>query len=177
MSVEYDKYLRTHLQNVRKAYDWLYDNIKGEFLDLDWGIAKIYCYETHDLSKRNIAEYPAYDKHYYPKNDKVNPSIEDDFKKAWLHHIHKNPHHWNHWVLVENKDNITALEMPAPYVIEMLSDWLSFSVKANDLSEIVNYYEKNKDKMILHPNTRKQVEKVINQINEIIEVVGTDIDE
>src|SRR5438445_12020655 len=29
-------------------------------------------------------------------------SVRLDFDRAWLHHQHFNPHHWQHWVLRED---------------------------------------------------------------------------
>lgn len=169
MSKEYDEYLKTHLSNVRKAYDWLYNNIRDEFSEKNWETAKQLCYEYHDLSKtESTLEYDAYDAYYYPKENQSDKLVNYNYHLAWLHHIHNNPHHWNYWVLVETNQDMKALAMYNPYIIEMLSDWMSFSFKAEDLTEIIRYYTKNKDKMVMHSRTREKVDTIINKINEIV---------
>ena len=57
------------------------------------------------------------------------------------------------------------LDIPEKYVIEMLSDWHSFS-KKNPESTAYKWYNDNKDKMILSENTIKLIEKYIDLLKE-----------
>lgn len=163
MSKEYDNYLKEHRDNVMKAWEWLHEHVREEFLEIDWESC-YYCCKEHDASKNCMLEYKAYDQYFYPRTEW--DKDEELFEQAWLHHIHNNPHHWNHWVLVNDSGKIKGLRMPDIYIIEMLCDWMSFSFKCRDLSEIIKFYEKNKSRMILHEETRKTIERVLKRIKE-----------
>lgn len=172
MSKEYDSYLRDHLANVRKGIEWFYDHgmIDEEQLDQKSLISYI---EKHDASKFTDDEYGPYDEYFYGKRGKTAAeisAIDEAFDYAWLNHIHQNPHHWQHWVLFKDDGGTKGLEMPELYVYEMVADWWSFSWKEGKLDEIFDWYEKHKDKMILHPKTRKLVEK-------ILEIIRDELDE
>lgn len=38
--------------------------------------------------------------------------VVENFNRAWLLHIHRNPHHWQHWVLINDDPELgeTVLE-------------------------------------------------------------------
>ena len=170
MSKEYDEYLNKHIGAVRKATAWMFANLKSirDMRPLD-----VYAFEEHvvfhDKSKWGDAEYEAYDSYFYGERD------EDAFNLAWLHHIHKNPHHWQHWILMNDdgkcsdQDKVIALEMPMAYALEMVADWWSFSWRAGDLTTVFGWYEDHKDGMVLHPKTREFVEAVLGEIREALE--------
>ncbi len=154
MSKAYTDYIITHRSNVKKAYNWLREN-KIITKNLDVQIT------MHDISKYSEEEYSAYDEYFYGKEK--TEKVESDFNYAWLHHIHANPHHWQYWVLKHDDEPEEALEMPENYVYEMICDWWSFSFKINKLDEIFSWYENHKD-MVLHKNTRKLVEDILEKI-------------
>ena len=163
MSVAYDEYLAKHIINVKRGIDWLYEHIPyvrslvPDRIDMmNLGIA-------HDNSKYEPAEYAAYDDYFYGEK---NAEVRKAFDYAWLHHIHRNPHHWQYWVLIHDDEPMEALEMPETYVIEMIADWWSFSWKNNNLFEIFDWYEKHSKGMILHPKTRELVEKILSLMEE-----------
>ena len=167
MSLDYDLYLNEHKMNVMRAFDWLAKNvlIDGEVYYTEDCLRKTAAHIVeHDASKFFTEEYIPYDNHFYLyPNDKL---FEDEFNQAWLYHIHENPHHWQHWVLVNDDPELgtIALEMPIDYIIEMICDWWSFSWKTGNLYEIFNWYEKNKDHMVLHVDTRESVECILKQM-------------
>jgi hypothetical protein len=160
MSLQYDMYLADHKANVAKAYDWLYENL----FELVQTVSSHNTHYSHDESKYSEEEYNAYDAYFYGNNQSF--EVMNNFRKAWLHHIHHNPHHWQHWVLINDEPNegTIALEMPYVYVIEMICDWWAFSHKSGNLYEIFDWYDKHKDRMILNANTRKTVETILSQI-------------
>ena len=175
MSTAYDTYLMEHTGNVVKAYRWLKENlpqfVPDDNIVRDAGYGYSMFINEHDNSKYYNDEYAAYDAYFYG-DDKDSPLVKEAFDLAWLKHIHRNPHHWQHWVLYEDdgKGGPRALEMPLPFVIEMISDWWSFSWKSGNLMEIFDWYDKHSDIMILHPNTRKTVESILNAMKTILEV-------
>lgn len=162
MSQLYDQYIVAHCYHVSSAHSWLKYNLP----DFAQGCLADENIEAHDESKYDVAEYDAYDKYFYGNNRSA--KVMNDFRRAWLHHIHANPHHWQYWVLVNDdpEEGTIALEMDHKYVIEMICDWWSFSWKTGNLYEIFDWYEKHKEHMILHKNTRKLVEDVLSKIKE-----------
>ncbi len=165
MSEKYTEYISEHCKAVRDAWTWLSDhNLLPEEVKTKYNVY------THDNSKHTKEEYDAYDNYFYGEKTE---EVKTKFNYAWLHHIHNNPHHWQHWVLVNDDDGTHALEMPAQYVYEMICDWWSFSFRKGDLKEVFKWYEDHKSNMILHPNTKALVEDILyKQIKPILEEVS-----
>ena len=168
MSIQYDNYLHQHKSNVLIGFHWLKKNLPeiikaAGSVDLEWQIGY-----NHDASKTEPEEYAAYDAYFYGNRSYA---VVQDFRKAWLHHVHHNPHHWQHWILINDEPNEAeiVIEMPYNYVIEMICDWWAFSWSKGNLKEIRTWYNEHKDYMKLHPNTRKTVEKIIEQICEKVD--------
>lgn len=161
MKDEYDQYLEEHISGVKNAFDWLLENLPELFegYDSDY-IGSIV--SKHDESKYSDEEYFAYCEYFY--GDEKVDEVQEEFDAAWLHHQHNNPHHWQHWLLREDDGANKALEIPYEYIIEMISDWWSFSWKKNNLYEIFNWFENNTEKIILHNTSRKTVEDIMNKI-------------
>ena len=156
MNTEYSNYILSHVENVKKAYIWLVEKeIVSNTLMTQMAL--------HDVSKWRSEEYNAYDNYFYGKKTE---RVKTEFNYAWLHHIHNNPHHWQHWVLINDEDGTKALEMPTEYVIEMICDWWAFSHKSGNLYEIFDWYKSHKKNMILHKNTKKLVEELLDRIKE-----------
>lgn len=171
MSVQYDNYLTEHKENVAKGFRWLQENIPEVIEDgFEWQI----CF-NHDASKTDPEEYDAYDAYFYGNNRSY--SVVQNFNKAWLRHIHNNPHHWQHWILIndEPKEGMVVIDMPYIYVVEMICDWWSFSWTKGDLNEIFGWYEDRKDYMKLSANTRISVEYILGKMKDKLE--EKDIDE
>ncbi len=165
MSKEYDEYLDQHRANVSKGFDWLCTNL-SEIIPPSTVTWRKQIQFSHDDSKDDLEEYKAYDAYFYGGNR--SKEVVDAFNKAWLRHIHLNPHHWQHWVLMHDDEPEEALEMPPQYVVEMICDWWAFSWKSGNLNEIFSWYEKHKD-MKLHEKTRKLVEDILARMKEKLE--------
>lgn len=162
MSFQYDQYLAHHRSNVKRGYDWLCENLPDvvkDTLNAGWqtGFA-------HDQSKDEPDEYNAYDAYFYGNNRSY--EVVENYLEAWLLHIHRNPHHWQYWVLINDdpKDGEIVLEMPYDYIIEMICDWWAFSWAQEKLDEIFNWYKEHSKYMKLAPDTRKTVEDILNKI-------------
>lgn len=170
MSKEYDLYLQEHKANVKKGLIWLRENLPevlkpaGSYSDLSWQIEM-----AHDLSKDDLEEYGPYDRYFYGKNRSY--EVVNDFRYAWLRHIHLNPHHWQHWVLINDDPNEGELimDMPYNYIIEMICDWWAFSWEAENLTEIFKWYDEHKDYMKLSDKTRGAVEDILQKMQKVIE--------
>jgi len=174
MSQAYNEYINEHVENVQRAYRALI----GFMPDLPdkLGLEPLAILCDHDKSKWSSEEYDAYDKYFYGKTGRSHKIVED-FKYAWLHHIHNNPHHWQYWVLQNDDEGEEVLEMPGQYVVEMICDWWSFSIAKGDMTEIFPWYEAHKDKMKLHPKTRKLVEDILGKIRAAYEVKDEEVKE
>ena len=164
MSFQYDQYLAQHRSNVKRGYDWLCENLPDvvkDTLNAGWqtGFA-------HDRSKDESDEYNAYDAYFYGNNRSY--EVVENYQKAWLLHIHRNPHHWQYWVLINDdpKEGEIVLEMPYDYIIEMICDWWAFSWAQEKLDEIFNWYKDHSKYMKLAPDTRKTVESILDKIKE-----------
>ena len=171
MSIKYDIYLTEHKANTMKAFSWLCKHV----IDDEDIVVGLYIQKAarnikeHDESKYSEEEYNQYDWYFYSEYPEDHL---EEFNKAWLHHIHTNPHHWQHWVLINDDAELgnVALEMPYEYVLEMICDWWSFSWKTGNLYEIFDWYEKNKTYIVLHDNTRKEVEAILNDIRNVLDI-------
>ena len=172
MSKEYDNYLEQHKANVRKGFEWLRENLPGlveNVPNLEWQI----CF-NHDQSKTEPDEYEAYDAYFYGGNRSY--QVVQDFNYAWLLHIHRNPHHWQYWMLQNDDPELgeIVLDMPMNYIIEMICDWWSFSWSKDDLMEIFKWYEERKNYIKLSEMTRGEVESILNLMKEKLSDVNGD---
>lgn len=161
MSIEYDDYLAGHRRNVGRGYEWLEKNLPDivGLAEASWR-----CNYAHDNSKDDPEEYDAYDRYFYGNNKSY--QVVQDFNRAWLHHIHNNPHHWQYWILINDDPNEgeIILDMPQDYIIEMICDWWAFSWSKGNLYEIFNWYDAHKNYMKLSDTTRKTVKDILNRI-------------
>ena len=181
MSYAYDQYLAEHIGNVNKGLNWMLDNLglKEEKTALEEAMVSF----NHDESKYSTEEYDAYDQYFYGGNRSY--KVVRDFNYAWLHHIHNNPHHWQYWVLLEDDPEsempYKALEIPMPYIFEMIADWWSFSWKEGNLFEIFNWYADHRSKQIINPKSREIVEYILERIWKVLimqeTIAGHDISE
>lgn len=162
MSVEYDQYLKKHISAVKEAFQWLCDNLPSIIYAYGYNNSNYANIKYHDGSKYSDEEYEAYDAYFYGRNR--SSYVMNAFNLAWLHHIHNNKHHWQHWVLINDDPKLgeVCLEMPYCYVIEMICDWWSFSFYKGDLTEIFFWYDEHKEHIKLAKNTRKMVEYILS---------------
>ena len=173
MSQKYDQYLQEHKENVYKGFEYIRDNLP-ELLTED--ITEWQYRFGHDLSKSDPEEYDAYDAYFYGGNRSY--KVVNDFKYAWLRHIHNNPHHWQYWILHNDDpgEGKVILEMPYNYIIEMVCDWWAFSWAKGDLTAIFNWYGQHKNYMELGEKTRKQIESILSAIKDSLKEENKNVD-
>lgn len=157
---EYENYVIEHKANVKKFADWLVENLPDLFdgCDVDMFYDVI---EEHDESKFSEEEFEPYAKKFYGPQDVNGKPLAyvPGYDEAWKHHWMNNEHHPEHWL---------GEDMPLIYILEMLCDWGSFSIKAGNMRELSDfYYNKAKDdeEKNLSDNTKKIIEEIINKIN------------
>ena len=155
---DYMEYLSEHKKAVIKAFDWFVTNMdtvfyhdgKDYLADVEMNVL------SHDSSKYRDIEFYPYEEYFY--GDGAN---QDEFDKAWLNHIQNNPHHWQYWILFEDEGKTKVLDMDYPYIIEMICDWWSFSLRQDKPFEIFNWYQEHAEKMKLSYKTRNIVEDIL----------------
>lgn len=122
----------------------------------------------HDISKLRPDEFFPYLDSFYKKDlfpeksmvykVKTKETIKESFDLAWLKHIHRNPHHWQYWILQYDEEGIKCLEMPEKYVKEMVADWIGAGIAITGKRDVLGWYDKNKDNIKLNIATRMLVE-------------------
>ena len=135
----------------------------------------------HDWSKLTPAEWFPYVRNFYGRpphaaalrsryggrpNDEANLADWEGerslaFDKAWVHHQHRNPHHWQHWLLREDDGDFKVLPMPEKFVREMVADWMGAGRAITGRWEVGKWYAQNAHKILLADETRKRVEALI----------------
>jgi len=127
----------------------------------------------HDMSKFLPSEFIPYARYfngkyfteeYCVKVENIGVSTrpsQDDIKRAfavaWLKHIHINKHHWQYWLLSKDDGSTKILEMPIKYVFEMICDWRGAGKAIHGKDETLEWYEANKEKMLLSGEARRCV--------------------
>lgn len=119
---------------------------------------------VHDWSKFLPDEFIPYARYFNTdRRDKygdydVGKADNDAFLVAWLKHQHRNPHHWQYWILLPDEYPTHIIAMPERYWREMIADWRGAGRAYTGKDNTTEWYQRNKDKMRLHPETRIQVE-------------------
>ena len=128
---------------------------------------------AHDLSKLLPSEFFPYAEYFY--GDKTWENVCDDFRywnikvekegpfdKAWLLHQHRNPHHWQFWILQEDDGPLKNIPVPIKYLKEMLCDWRGAGRAINGKDNTTIWYLKNKENINLNDENRRWIEKQLN---------------
>ena len=155
---KYRNYIEHHKQLVGQVFETVRYNLDRI------GITKAClqkaesCVAAHDESKYKEDEFDGYRQHWQPTKDEQ-PN-EDQYRYSWLKHIHRNPHHWQHWV-IKDDDDITprALKMPTHYLIELMCDWSAMAIFKG--SDMIFWYNQHKHNFIMHEETRQAVERML----------------
>jgi hypothetical protein len=139
--VLYLEYLDNHIKGVGKAWEL----IKKASVNTKWYSDKFIVLGAdlnipeHDKSKYSAEEFEKYRQYYYPADDEV--KNDEIFEEAWSHHKDFNLHHW------ESMGNITNQRDKFVYTLELIADWMSVGYMKNE--GVMDYYDKNKDKVVL----------------------------
>jgi len=87
--------------------------------------------------------------------------VDAAFDRAWLHHQHANPHHWQHWLLRMDDGPTVAIEMPEHFAREMVADWMGAGRAITGRWEVAEWYAKNRERIELHSQTRTLVDGLV----------------
>lgn len=124
---------------------------------------------THDLSKYSLTEFiPSvryYDGHRSP--NAVDRRF-NGYSRAWLHHKGRNRHHYEYWIdcMGAPVGGMFGCKMPLKYVAEMVCDRRAACIAYHGAdyksSDAWDYYDKTKEFIIMHPDTRAVLEKALS---------------
>lgn len=148
---------------------------------LKWGVP-LWRAIIHDWSKLSPAEWTPYvQKFFWSDEQRVEEIfrevgsvgniyeaipygrlVEDRFTAAWNHHYHANPHHWDYWITYKDGQHF-PLPMPETYVREMIADWTGAGQAKDGNGNPVDWYEKNGAKFLMHDDTRRLLERLLNE--------------
>ena len=134
---------------------------------------------THDLSKFRPSEFIPYARFFYgnypslkdvhgdPRNrvSRWKEDVERDFDFAWLLHQKRNDHHWQWWILPEDDGGTKILPMSRDARLELIADWIGAGMAISGRKDPWPWYQENKDKMQLHPDTREAIETVLDTLH------------
>lgn len=141
----YKEYCDTHIANVMKAFKLVGDEIlayRDKALSTGKGfiVSRIVIKNhlaMHDMSKYSDKEFEAYRKMFYCSDEDIRKSgvcdnvfndiVEEEFEKAWAHHIKKNKHHPEHWLKKDSETKEYEI-IPTYSFVEMICDWISVSM-------------------------------------------------
>ena len=159
MGLEYDLLLERHRANVKDGYLWIKKYLPELLIPgYDYGMY----IEAHDMSKNDGDEYDATNAFLFGPES---PEARENYRKAQLYHRHRNPHHWEFWILHTSNTPAMILDMEYPYIIEMICDWWSFSWETGDLFDIFDWYEEHKHNIKLSKKTKRTVEVILSKLH------------
>ena len=127
----------------------------------------------HDMSKYSPAEFFVGCK-YYQGTRSPNAAEREarGYSSAWLHHTGRNKNHFEYWIDVDPKNGFRmgGMRMPVRYVVEMFMDRIAasktYQKEAYTDRSPLEYYERSKAVMLIHPTTRRQLEILLHMLAE-----------
>ena len=155
---EYKNYIIEHKANVTKFADWLVENLPELFTDATDVETFYELIKEHDESKWSEEEFEPYAQRWHGEGVKT-----PEYDLAWKHHWMNNEHHPEFWL---------GEDMPYIYILEMICDWGSFSIKSGNMRELSDfYYNKAKDdeEKNLSDATKEIVEEILTKINSVLD--------
>ncbi len=153
---EYKDYVVAHKERVEEYSTWLLSNCPDLFEGVDVEDFKELIKE-HDASKFSEEEFEPYAKKWHLDGIKT-----PEYEAAWEHHYMNNEHHPEYW---------DGEDMPLIYILEMICDWGSFSLKSGNMKELSEfYYNKaiNDPEKNLSDATKEIIEDIISRIDSVI---------
>lgn len=160
----YIKYIVEHKKNIEKAFEEMRENslifqrYDDDILNALWERVLV-----HDESKYSEEEFIPYRKNFFPINAEEKENNKLDFDKAWEHHWKNNSHHWQYR---KNKTSFNKNNKEEVLdVLENVLDWMAMGYKFNDRP--YQYYENNKNNIILCDDERKYLEDLIYNIIDV----------
>lgn len=124
----------------------------------------------HDLSKYSPSEFFVGAKYYLGTRSPNDAERRDiGYSSAWLHHKGRNKHHYEHWtdyIVGSPRGTVGPVPMPKKYIAEMFCDRVA-ACRTYHRDEYqptmpLEYYNGAKDHMLIHPDTKADLEMLLN---------------
>ena len=151
----YARKLLTHIEAVKTA---------GRMLGINE--TQLLIHDSSKFLEQEFVPYARYFHHQEFNSFSIEPVIgvvRKDFNTAWLHHLHRNPHHWQHWLMPVTND---PQKMPENYALEMIADWMGAGLAYTATWDMTDWLKENFNEKVsphLHDMTRIFVmEKLID---------------
>ena len=127
---------------------------------------------THDLSKYSPTEF-GIGLRYFQGNRSPNAAERDDkgYSEAWMHHKGRNRHHYEYWTDMNRQTrNYASIPMPRKYLVEMVMDrraaCMTYQGKAYRDDSALAYFEKSRERELMHPETSRQLRHILTMLAE-----------
>jgi hypothetical protein len=119
----------------------------------------------HDWDKFLPDEWRPYVETFYEPDGSKRYKESPAFAAAWNRHQKRNRHHWQYWLLTWDRGETEQLPMPEGDIREMLADWIGTGWAITGRPETHTWYEKNREKIQLHPASRETLEKLLRSVD------------
>lgn len=128
---------------------------------------------AHDLSKYMPVEFLAGVRYWQGNRSPISKEKEvTGCSQGWLHHKGCNRHHFEYWIdyAPDASKGLVGMKMPKKYVAEMAIDRICASMNyqkdAYTSKSALVYYEKGKEYMLMHPESRFLLEFLLKKTAE-----------
>ena len=127
---------------------------------------------THDLSKYSPTEFWV-GARYYQGTRSPNTAEREakGYSEAWMHHKGRNKHHYEYWTEMSKQTrNYESVELPRKYLVEMVMDrraaCMTYQGKAYTDGSALKYFMGSRERELMHPNTRMQLEYILTMLRD-----------
>lgn len=127
---------------------------------------------VHDLSKYSPTEFRVGARYYQGvRSPNAAEREEKGFSEAWIHHKGRNPHHYEYWTDMHPVSRTyEPVPMPRKYFVEMIMDrraaCMVYQGENYRDDSALNYFDKSREKILMHPETRRQLQYVLTMLAE-----------
>lgn len=127
---------------------------------------------THDLSKYSPTEFLV-GARLYQGNRSPNAAEREEkgYSEAWMHHKGRNRHHYEYWTDMSPVTRVyESIPMPRKYLCEMIMDrraaCMVYEGAQYTDSSALRYFEKSRERMLMHPQTRQELGFLLAMLSE-----------
>ncbi len=126
----------------------------------------------HDLSKYGLIEFREGARFYQgTRSPNAREREVKGYSEAWMHHKGKNRHHYEYWTdFVPEHHRYEPVRMPKRFFAEMLCDRVGASKvykgSAYTNSSALEYWMKEKEHAVMHPETEQDLEYFLTLLSE-----------
>lgn len=126
----------------------------------------------HDLSKYSPTEFLPGVKYFQGTRSPNEAERElNGYSLAWMHHKGRNRHHYEYWTDMNRETKCyEPVPMPRRYFVEMVIDrraaCMTYQGKAYRDDSALQYFERSREKDLMHPETSRQLRFILGMLAE-----------